>query len=202
MGPVIRISRLVALVIGVLAVLSACGTPPARYVGTRPLRPPVSFPDAVYPVAVAPHSGTSIEGDCANPAGVVPRPRAVPATFTRLLNEAFHADSLQRQLVDFDQATWPDEVADWATPPRSTAKLNYVASDLQIHPGWTGTSIFEQLIANACGSSVLQGTWIVSGCYPGKVFASCDPGVTETYGVIERDNTWLIWYMAAGYQAP
>ena|GEM_PF-3852568 len=195
-------SRLMALVLVATALISACGAHPAKRVSTvRSLSSP-SFPAAVYPLAVAPHSGTSIEGDCASPVGVTTDPSAQTRTFTHLLNEAFHARSLQSELVEFDQAQWPDEVAGWTTPSPSAARLSYVARDVQVHAGWTESGTLEQLIGNACGSNLLQGTWIVSACYPGKVFAACDPGVTGTYGVIERSGTWLIWYVSSGYQGP
>jgi len=123
-------------------------------------------------------------------------------TFIRLLNAQFHAGSLKQALVGFDQAMWPDEVASWALPSREAADRHFVAADLQIHPGWVEHGTLEKLIGNACGQGMLQGSWIVSSCYPGKAFAACDPGVTSTAAVLERHGVWLVWYVSVGYQGP
>ena len=55
-------------------------------------------------------------------------------------------------------------------------------------------------ISAACGPTVTNASWRIIFCSVGIAVAACDPGITTTELAINRNRTWLIWYLGSGLQ--
>lgn len=55
-------------------------------------------------------------------------------------------------------------------------------------------------ISAACGPTVTNASWRIIFCSVGIAVAACDPGITTTELAINRNGTWLIWYVGSGLQ--
>lgn len=55
-------------------------------------------------------------------------------------------------------------------------------------------------VGGACGKAVVSASWRVVFCNGATQVAACDPGITTTELVIDRNRTWLVWYVGSGLQ--
>jgi len=192
------------MAVSLLGLLAAsCSSPKTTVPTTTSVPPRVSFPASIYPPAQTPTAGSGLpSGSCPNSSGLVQQPSASTGTFVPLVNGLAHATSLQEALTYLDQSLWPTEASSWSAP---SSHASYVARDLQALPAWSSGSVLGSFISHACGTTVLNASWIVSYCFPATTFSTCiakHPALTATTAYIERGSSWLVWYENSGYQGP
>lgn len=181
-------------------ILASCGAVGVGHVHSTGAVAPV-FPQSVYPAPISASAGVSATQDCPRPVGLVQHPSASVATFVPLVNGETEAASLPLLLQHYDPALWSTEASSWSGKAVFGAGQSFVARDLRVVPGWAAGGGLAAYLTSMCGQSTVAASWFVYYCSPGTVFSKCDPGITSTSAVLERDGTWLTWYLASGYQS-
>lgn len=64
----------------------------------------------------------------------------------------------------------------------------------------SGDSSLASAVNSACGSVVVDASWRVIFCGTTTYVSGCDPGLTTTELLINRNGKWLIWYLGSGLQ--
>lgn len=183
-----------------VVILASCGAVGATHPHSAGAVAPV-FPESVYPAPVSASTGVSATQDCPRPVGLVQHPPASLESFVPLVNGETEASSLPLLLQHYDPALWPSEASGWSGKPVFEAGQRFVATDLKAVPAWGAVGGLAAYLTSMCGHFTVAASWFVYYCSPGKVFARCDPGITTTSAVLERDGTWLTWYVSSGYQS-
>jgi hypothetical protein len=72
-------------------------------------------------------------------------------------------------------------------------------NDFAVEPLSSDRSLASDVVS-ACGQAVVAASWRIVFCDGGTPVQACDPGITTTELVIDRSETWMVWYLGSGVQ--
>jgi hypothetical protein len=142
-----------------------------------------AYPARIYP----PASSKSVlaAGDCPSTLDLLPRSSDGSASSSSVALAFLNARSLAAQRADADQSLWSDLSLD-------SSKV--ISADVTVGPL---TGVTASTVAETCGVSVADSTWVGSVCYSGaETFAECrdaHPALVSEIFALDRSERYLDW---------